>query len=106
MESVLKERSRDRGRSFRAEDEAALAVQRYVVHLVANDVARLADGLRKDTAILDDRRHDSRVAVSKRASLDHRLERVKGGRFFGEQVPHPARGLITRHGTTHDRPIE
>src|SRR5256885_120821 len=35
----------------------------------------------------------------KHSSPDHRLERVEGGRFFGKQVPHSARGLKTRHGT-------
>jgi len=106
MQTVLEERTGHGGGPLGSQRQPALAVQRNVVHLLSHDVAGLADTFHEDGAIFDDRRDNPRVAIAQRARLDHGLQRVEGGRFFGEQVPHSARGLKTRHGRTHDRPIE
>ena len=103
VQSVLKERAGHRRRALRAQHQAALAVQRDVVHLVTDDVARLPYRLRKHPTVLDDRRRDPRVAVAQGARLDHGLQRVEGGRLFGEQVPHPARGLKSWHRDADDK---
>ena len=105
VQAVLEEGSRHRRRTLRTQHQAALAVQRHVVHLVTDDVARFAHRFREHPAILDDRRRDPRIAVAQGARLDHRLQRVEGGRFFGEQVPHPARGLKTSHRDADDKPL-
>ena len=105
VKTVLEERARDRRRALRAQDEAALAVKRHVVHLVADDVARLPHRFGEYGAILDDRGHDPGVAIAEGARLDHGLEGVEGGRFFGKQVPHPARGLKTWHRDADDKPL-
>src|SRR6185437_7574453 len=106
VKSVLEERARHSGGPLGTEREPPLTVERNVVHLVTDDVARFADPLHEDAAVLHDRRDDPRVAITHGARFYHRLQRIEGGRFFGEQVPHSARGLKTRHGSTHDRPIE
>src|SRR5207237_4139384 len=82
VQTVLEEGARHRRRTLRTQHEAALAVQRHVVHLVTDDVARFAARLREPAALFDDRRGDPRILVAHGATLDHRIVRIEGGSIF------------------------
>src|SRR4029077_16862417 len=64
VQSVFEVRAGHGGRPPRAEGKPTLAMQRDVVHLVAHDVAGLADAFYEDSTIFDDGCHDPRIAVT------------------------------------------
>jgi len=96
---VLDRRADDARGGLRAQRQA-LAVEPILeaVHLVLDDIGRVADAAHEQRRRFDDRHAQIAVAVSREGRARGVLEPLPERRFLGQHVVHAANGLDRRRG--------
>ena len=94
---MLDERPDDRRRPFRSEGDAPASLVLEVVHLLADDVGRVADPL-KDLDILEHGRHHQAVAGGLDDASEVSDHGLPPGGLWRQDVVSPDGSAKTRHG--------